>query len=127
MLPHSEAGPVSQPASDGARNVRCRDADKKPAGGRMNPAHFVTSDDVAEIRLTLNLHHLLRLQTLGALLHLKLDELAFVQGLVSIHLNGGEVNEYVLSRLALNETIPLRSVEPLDHTLFSIQGSHSCS
>ncbi len=43
----------------------------------------------------------------GALFHLKLDHLAFVQCLVSVHLNGGEVHEHVFARLALDETIPL--------------------
>jgi hypothetical protein len=42
---------------------------------------------------------------LRSLLDLELDHLAFVQRLVSIHLNGGEVHEHVFARLALDESI----------------------
>ena len=42
---------------------------------------------------------------LRSLFDLKLDHLAFVQCLVSVHLNGGEVNEHVFARLALDETV----------------------
>src|SRR6266446_2342588 len=61
------------------------------------------------------------LKALGALLDLKLHRLPFRQRLVSIHLNRGEMDEDVLSRLALNEPIAFCCVEPLDHTLFSAQ------
>ena len=44
---------------------------------------------------------------LRSLFDLELDHLAFVQCLVSVHLDGGEVNEHVFARLALDETIPL--------------------
>src|SRR5882672_10193263 len=64
---------------------------------------------------------------LRSLFDLEFDHLAFVQRLVSVHLDGGEVNEHVFARLALNETIPLRSVKPLNHTLFSAQLSGSSS
>jgi hypothetical protein len=65
------------------------------------------------------------LKPFGALLDLKFDKLAFVQRLVPVHLNGGEMNEDVLSRLALNKSVPLRGIEPLDHTLFASQRFHS--
>jgi REP element-mobilizing transposase RayT len=42
-----------------------------------------------------------------ALLDLEFNHLAFVQRLVAVHLDGGEVNEYVFAGLALDETIPL--------------------
>ena len=58
---------------------------------------------------------------LGALFDLKFDHLAFVQCLVSVHLNGGEVNEHVFARLALDEPIAFRCVKPLHYTLFSAQ------
>jgi hypothetical protein len=45
----------------------------------------------------LNLSDVFSLKALGALADLKFDKLPFVQGLVSIHLDGGEVNEDVLS------------------------------
>jgi hypothetical protein len=65
------------------------------------------------------------LKALRSLLDLELDKLAFVQRLVAIHLDGGEVNEDVLARLALNKPKPLRSIKPLDHTLFSSQRIYS--
>ena len=58
---------------------------------------------------------------LGALFDLKFDHLAFVQRLISVHLNGGEVNEHVFARLALDETIAFGCVKPLHYTLFSAQ------
>lgn len=70
---------------------------------------------------TLNLRDVFRLEALGALADLKLHKLAFVQRFVPIHLDGREVNEDVLSRLTLNEPVPLRCVEPLHDTLFSSQ------
>lgn len=47
------------------------------------------------------------LEALGALADLELDKLAFVQRLISVHLNRGKVNEDILSRLTLNEPISL--------------------
>jgi hypothetical protein len=69
----------------------------------------------------LDLRDVLSLKALGALADLKLHKLAFVQRLVSIHLDGGEVNEDIFTRLALDEPITLCCVEPLHHTLFSSQ------
>src|SRR5262249_36940075 len=63
----------------------------------------------------------LGLVTLGSLTDFKLDGLAFGQRLVAVHLNGREVHEDILARLALDEPVALRSVEPLHHTLFSRQ------
>src|ERR1700692_2312254 len=56
---------------------------------------------------------------LRSLFDLELDHLAFVQCLVSLHLYGGEVNEHVFARLALDEPITFRCVKPLHYTLFS--------
>jgi len=69
----------------------------------------------------LDLRDVLSLKALGALADLKLHKLAFVQRLVSIHLDGGEVNEDIFTRLALDEPIALCCVEPFHHTLFSSQ------
>jgi hypothetical protein len=44
----------------------------------------------------LNLRYVLSLEAFGSLLDFELNKLAFVQRLVSVHLNGGEVNEDVL-------------------------------
>jgi len=70
-----------------------------------------------------HLHYVFRLKAFRALTDFKFDELAFVQRLISVHLDGGKVNENILPGLALNETVPLCCVEPLHHTLFSSQRS----
>jgi hypothetical protein len=59
------------------------------------------------------------------LFDLEFDHLAFIQGLVSIHLYGGEVHENVFARLALDESVTFRRIKPLHHTLFSAQLSGS--
>jgi len=56
-----------------------------------------------------------------ALFDLEFDCLAFVQGLIAFHLNGGEVNEHVFARLALDESIAFGCVKPLYCALFSAQ------
>ena len=65
------------------------------------------------------------LEAFRPLLDLKLHHLSLGQRLVTIHLNRGEMNENVLSRLALDEPIPLCCVKPLHDTLFSTQLGHS--
>ena len=69
----------------------------------------------------------LGLVALGALFDLELHHLSLRQRFVTIHLNRGEMDEDVFSRLALDEAIPLCRVEPLHHTLFSAQLLHSSS
>ena len=71
----------------------------------------------------LDLRDVFGLEALVALADLKLHKFAFAQRFISVHLNSREVNEDVLSRLTLNEPVPLRGVEPLHHTLFSSQRS----
>jgi hypothetical protein len=56
-----------------------------------------------------------------ALFDLEFDRLAFVQRLISVHLNGGEVNEHVFARLALDKSIAFRCIKPLHCSLFSAQ------
>ena len=58
-------------------------------------------------RYGLKAGNVLGLKTLGTLLHFKLYCLTLVQGLVAVHLNGGEVHENVFSRLPLDEAVPL--------------------
>ncbi len=77
------------------------------------------------IRSALDLSDLLSLKALWALTDLELNKLTFVQRLVSIHFDGGEVNENILSRLTLNKPESLRCIKPLHHTLFSSQRDHS--
>ena len=71
---------------------------------------------LARVRRTRPSEHVSRLGSSGdvfslialrSLFDFELDHLAFVQCLVSVHLDGGEVNEHVFARLALDETIPL--------------------
>jgi len=59
------------------------------------------------------------LQSLGTTGHFEFNRLAFVQRLVSLRLNGGEMNEYILAGLALNESESLAGIEPLYCSLFS--------
>jgi len=66
----------------------------------------------------LEARNVLRLKALRTLLHFELHRLTFIEGLVAVHLNGGEVYEHIFSRLALDESITLRSIEPLHCSLF---------
>jgi hypothetical protein len=60
----------------------------------------------------------LRLKAFRALLDFKLHRLTFIQRLITFLLNCREVYEYVFSRLALDEPVTLRSIEPLYCSLF---------
>ena len=63
--------------------------------------------------------YILGLQTLGALLDFELNGLAFVEALVPVSLDRREVHENIFTGLALDETITLCCVKPLDRTLLS--------
>jgi hypothetical protein len=58
------------------------------------------------------------LQALGARRDLEFNRLAFVQRLVSISLNSGEMDENIFAGLALDESEALASIEPLNCSLF---------
>src|SRR5215469_8402741 len=58
------------------------------------------------------------LKALRALLYFEFHRLAFIQRLVAVHLNGREMYEDILSGLALDEPVALRSIEPLHCSLF---------
>jgi hypothetical protein len=60
------------------------------------------------------------LQALGAANDLKFDCLAVAQGAIAIRLDRGEMDENVLSGLALDETKALAGVKPLYSSLFFI-------
>jgi hypothetical protein len=77
------------------------------------------------IRAPLDLGDVFSLKALRSLLDLELHKLSFVERFVSIHLNGGKVNENVFPGLALDEAKSLRCIEPLHHTLFSSQSDDS--
>ena len=59
-----------------------------------------------------------RLQAFRTLRDFKLYRLAFIQRLVTICLNGGEVYENVLAALPLDESVALAGVKPLYCSLF---------
>src|SRR5262245_28396293 len=61
--------------------------------------------------------HLLGLWALLALRDLKLDSLPVIQRLVAVHLDRGEVDEYVLPSVDRDEAVALLAVEPLDGAL----------
>ena len=61
------------------------------------------------------------LGTLGALFNIELDLLAFGQVTESIALNGGEMDENVLSTFAFDKTETLVTIEPLDGTTYSFR------
>ena len=58
------------------------------------------------------------LQALGARGHFEFNRLAFVQRLVALRLNRGEVDENVLAGLALDESKALAGIKPLYCSLF---------
>ena len=60
----------------------------------------------------------LGLQALGAFADLEFNRLAFVQRLITLSLNCGEVNEDVLAALALDEPEAFAGIEPLNCSLF---------
>ena len=64
--------------------------------------------------------HVLGLQTLGTLGHLKLDALSFLQTAEAIGLDRGEVDEHVLAALPADKAITLGIVKPLHCSLFHI-------
>ncbi len=58
------------------------------------------------------------LKAFGAFLYFKFYVLAFVERFVSVHHDRGEVHENIFPGLTLDKTIALRSIEPLDGSLF---------
>ena len=61
------------------------------------------------------------LGSLGALFNIELDLLTFHQVAVSITLNGGEMDENVLTAFALDEAEALVTIKPLDRTNYSFR------
>jgi hypothetical protein len=58
------------------------------------------------------------LQTLWARGHVKFDGLTIVERLVSVSLDGGEMDKNVLATLALDKSKTLARIEPLYSSLF---------
>jgi hypothetical protein len=61
--------------------------------------------------------NLVRLRTVRPFDDVKSDGIAFFQTFVSIKLDGAEVDEYVISSLVSEETVPFCIVEPFDRSL----------
>jgi hypothetical protein len=62
--------------------------------------------------------NVLCLKAFGAFLYFKFDCLTFVERFVSVHHDRREVHENIFTGLTLDKTIALRSIEPLDCSLF---------
>ena len=86
-----------------ARHRGAKECAGPPAAG---PLHTLQGGDVR------------RLEALGPLGYLEFNRLPFVERFVSFRLNGGEVDENVLARLALDEPKAFAGVKPLYSSLF---------
>ena len=62
--------------------------------------------------------NVLCLKAFGAFLYFKFHCLTFVERFVSVHHDRREVHENIFTGLTLDKTIALRSIEPLDCSLF---------
>ena len=60
-----------------------------------------------------------RLEALGPLQQVELHGLTFIERAVAVLLDRGEVHEHIFPRGALDESISLRPVKPLDCTFLS--------
>jgi hypothetical protein len=61
------------------------------------------------------------LRSFGSLFNIELDLLTFLQVAVAIALNGGEMDENVLSAFALDEAEAFFTIEPLDGTSYTFR------
>jgi hypothetical protein len=61
----------------------------------------------------------LSLKSLRTLLHLKLNLNAIVEATVAVHLDGAEMDEYILAAGPLYKAIAFGIIKPLNDTLFS--------
>src|SRR5579884_2605133 len=96
-----------------------------PSSGRTGPPSIYETMGITASAGLLRDGNVLGLVAFRPLFNLELHHLALRQRFVAIHLNRGEMDKNVFSRLALDESIPLRCIEPLHDTLFSAQLLHS--
>jgi hypothetical protein len=94
-------------------------ARKQNRGGRSHPEN----DSANAVLQNLNV---LSLPALGAFLDIELNRLAFLEAAESLCLNGGVVDEYVLTVLAADKTETLGVVEPLYCSLFHFRDALFC-
>lgn len=66
-----------------------------------------------------------RLRPFLSLDDLEFNVVAFLQALISITGNGAVVDEYIRSRVASQEAVPFRVIEPLHRSLYAFHGSLS--
>jgi hypothetical protein len=88
------------------------------ADGSLTSTHRL-SEDSDEGRLLWS--DVASLQPLGAALNRKLHGLAFLQCAVTFHLDGGMMNENVLTALLRQEPVPFGGIEPLDGTSHALR------
>jgi len=111
---------ASHSSSDGEQRKAVRKKKRASFSARppsnslfFNPEAAVATSDGGLQRLNVR-----GLQALGAADDFELDRLAVVQRLVAIRLDRGEMDENVLSGLALDEAKAFAGVKPLDCSLF---------
>ena len=119
----------SDPQKDGARFRKLALQGRRKEGGGRNKngrdACACRPKFVCEVVLPANREHtylegldVRGLQALGALGDFEFNRLAIVQRLVAISHDRGEMDENVLSTLALDESKALAGIEPLHCSLF---------
>ena len=62
-----------------------------------------------------------RLGSLGTLLNIEFDFLSFLQVTETVALNGGKMDEHVLSTFALDKAEAFVTIEPLDSTSYTFR------
>ena len=72
------------------------------------------------MRLTLDSLNVFGLPALRAFGHVELHRLSFLQTAKPASLNGGEMHEYIISRLTTDKTIAFGVVKPLYCSLFQL-------
>jgi hypothetical protein len=93
-----------------------------PATKEKQPPIFIDdcfSQSVPRIKNELghHFHDIGGLRTLGAVFDCEFNLVAFIQGLVTLHLERGKVDEDVFAALARDKAKAFRRVKPLDRTL----------
>jgi hypothetical protein len=119
---HLDRSKDTPAASDGEqpfRPSRPKSELSLPNGAEANPLEPIPDKLKPRAANRLDCGYALGLQTLRPLLHFEFDRLAFIEALVALGLDRRKVDEYILARLPLDESVSLRSVKPLYRTLFS--------
>src|SRR5579863_10091179 len=94
--------------TEGSKAQKANEKPSRAQDGRVSDKLRVLSAD-----------NVCRLEAFGALQQVKLHGLALVERAVAVLLDRGEVHKHIFARGALDKSIPLRPVEPLDCTFLS--------